>query len=48
MGSEEVVNLLQDPETQYEKMKELFIKRSEEGSFENIAIELNSYLDKTE
>ena len=48
MGSEDIDNLLQDPEMQYDKMKELFIKKCDEGTFENIAIALKYYLDKTE
>ena len=48
MGFEDIDNLLQDPEMQYDKMKELFIKKCDEGTFENLAIALNNYLDKTE
>ena len=48
MDYEEIDDLLQSPYGLYEKMRQGFLKKCQDGSVGKIAIELNEYLDKTE
>ena len=47
MDSEDIDNLLQNPDGQYDKMKEVFMKKCDEVSWDNIVNELQHYLKKT-
>ena len=47
MDYEEIDDLLQSPYGLYEKMRQSFLKKCQDGSVGNIAIELNEYLQKT-